>query len=49
MNKIQTEIRDEPVNTYGKRYKEKIAWISRLNNFASFSKCVNVISREFYK
>jgi len=30
MNKIQTGTRDEPVNTCGKRCKEKIAWISRL-------------------
>jgi len=30
MNKIQIRIRVEPVNTYGKHCKEKIAWISRL-------------------
>jgi len=32
MNKIQTGIREEPVNTYGKHCKEKIAWTSRLGD-----------------
>jgi len=42
MNKIQTRIRDKPVNTCRKRCKEKIAWISRLHKSATQNMMKNI-------